>query len=165
MGSTFTVIAVRGTQQPGEIPQLDRIDGGDEWFLFRPSDRYAYSSTIRDLTLQAAKAVKGVALAGFVEDSDFAFLLAATSEGAQIWLFIDPEAAEDYAEGAEALQLSSSQTGDEPERFATWSQLTPKPVDSDSLRQLLAQESAFSEETMMAVFESLGIHVPWNATS
>jgi hypothetical protein len=165
MGSTFTVIAARGTQQPGEIPQLDRIEGGDEWFLFRPSDRDAYPSTIRDLTHRAAKAVKGVALAGFVEDSDFAFLLAATSEGAQVWLLIDPEAAEDYREAAEALQLSSPQTGDEPERFAVWSKLTPKPVDSDSLRQLLAQETVFSEEPMMAIFESLGIHVPWNATS
>ena len=46
-----------------------------------------------------------------------------------------------------------------------WSKLTPKPVDSHSLRQLLAQETVFSEEPMMAVFESLGIHVPWNATS
>ncbi len=130
--------------------------------MFRPADRYAYPSTIRDLTFEAAKSVAGVALAGFVEDSDFAFVLAATSEGAQVWLLIDPEAAEDYAEAAEALQLSSPQTGDEPDRFAMWSQLTPKPVDSDSLRELLAQDSVFSEDPMMAVFESLGIQVPWN---
>ena len=89
-------------------------------------------------------------------------MLAATSEGAQVWLLIDPEAAEDYAEAAEALQLSSPQIGDEPDRFATWSQKTPQPVDSDWLRQLLAQESVFSEEPMMAVFEGLGIQVPWN---
>lgn len=160
MGTTFTIIAARGTQEPGELPQLERLDGGDEWSLFRPVDRYPYPSTIRDLTIEAATSVGGVALAGFVEDSDFAFLLAATSDGALVWLFIDPEGAEDYAEGAEALQLSSPRTGDEPERFAMWSQQTPQPVDSDSLRQLLKQDSVFSEEPMMAVFESLGIQVP-----
>ena len=46
-----------------------------------------------------------MALAGFVEDSDYVYLLAATSEGALVWLLIYPDAAEDYAEGAEALQL------------------------------------------------------------
>lgn len=163
MGATFTVIAARGTQEPGEIARLDRIDEGDAWSVFRPVDRYVYPSTIRDLTIEAATSVGGVALAGFVEDSDFAFLLAATYEGALVWLFIDPESAEDYAEGAEALQLASPRTGDEAERFATWSQRTPQPVDSDSLRELLGQDSVFSEEPMMAVFESLGIQVPWNA--
>ena len=103
-----------------------------------------------------------MALAGFVEDSDFAFLLAATSEGTLVWLLIDPEGAEGYAEGAEALLLSSPRTGDEPERFATWSQLTPEPVDPNALRQILTGESVFSEEPMMAVFESLGIDVPWD---
>jgi hypothetical protein len=61
MGATFTVIAARGTQQPGDIAQLDRIDGGDDWSLFRPVDRFAYPSTIRDLTLEAATSFDGVA--------------------------------------------------------------------------------------------------------
>lgn len=130
--------------------------------MFRPVDRYAYPTTIRDLTIEVATSVGGVALAGFVEDSDFAFLLAATSDGALVWLFIDPESAEDYAEGAEALQLSSPRTGDEPERFAMWSQVTPRQVDADALRQVLEQDSLFSEEPMMAIFERLDIQVPWD---
>ena len=48
------------------------------------------------LAIEAATAVGGVAVAGFVEDSDFAFLLAATTEGALVWLLIDRESAEDY---------------------------------------------------------------------
>jgi hypothetical protein len=162
MGSTYAVIAARGTQVPGEIAQLARIDGGDDWSLFRPVDRFAYPSTIRDLTLEAAASVGGVALAGFVEDSDWAYLLASTSEGALVWLLIDPEGAEDYAEGAEALRLSSPRTGDEPERFAMWSQLTPKPIDAEAIRQVLEEDSLLSEEPMMAVFERLDIQVPWD---
>jgi hypothetical protein len=126
----------------------------------RPVNRYAYPSTIRDLALAAAASFDGVAVAGFVEDSDFAFLLATTSEGALVWLLINPEGAEDYAEGAEALQLSSPRTGEEAERFAMWSQLTPNPVEPDALRQLLSQDTVFREEPLMAVFESLGIQVP-----
>ena len=162
MGATFSVIAARGTKQPGDIAQLDRIDGGDDWSLFRPVDRFAYPSTIRDLTLEAATSVDGVALAGFVADSDYGYLLAATSEGALVWLLIDPDAAEEFAEGSEALQLSSPQTGDEPERFALWSQVTPRPVDADALREVLEQDSLFSEEPMMAIFERLDIQVPWD---
>jgi hypothetical protein len=130
--------------------------------LFRPVDRFAYPSTIRDLTLEAATSVDGVALAGFVADSDYAYLLAATSEGALVWLLIDPDAAEEFAEGSEALQLSSPRTGDEPERFALWSRWTRGQSTPMHFDKVLEQDSLFSEEPMMAIFERLDIQVPWD---
>jgi hypothetical protein len=41
-------------------------------------------------------------------------------------------------------------------------QVNPRPVDADALRQVLEQDSLFSEEPMMAIFERLDIQVPWD---
>jgi hypothetical protein len=119
-------------------------------------------STVGDLTSALARLADSPAVSGFVEDSDWACLLAATQDGLAACLVMDPEGAEMYAEGQDALNLASQRGGDQVEAVATWSRLTSKPIDSQTLRRIVEVDTAFSEEPLMQAFKALGIDVPWD---
>lgn len=162
MGTTLTVVAVQ-TATPLVVEGLELgTKTQDGWSLYRPSERYAYPSTVGELTSVLARLADSPAVSGFVEDSDWACLLAATQDGLAACLVMHPEGAEDYAEGQDALSLASQRGGDQAEAVAMWSHLTSKPIDSQTLREIVEVETVFAEEPLMQAFRALGIGVPWD---
>jgi hypothetical protein len=160
MGTTLTVIAVR-TDKPPVIDGLELVDNHENgWSLYRPSDRYAYPSKVGDMTCSLASLADGPALAGFVEDSDWACLLAATQDGLAACVVMNPELAHEYAEGQDALNLASKRDGNQVDAVAMWSQLTSNALDSQALREIVNVDAIYWEEPLMRVFEALGIAVP-----
>jgi hypothetical protein len=162
MGTTYAVVAVR-TPAP---PNIEGLELGtttqDGWALYRPSDQYAYPSKVAELTSSLARLVDGPAVAGFVEDSDWACVLAATQDGPVACLVMNPEGAEGYAEGGDALNLASQRAGDQVDAVAMWSQLTSKPIDSQTLRKIVEVDAVVWEQPLAQAFEALGIVVPWD---
>jgi hypothetical protein len=97
-----------------------------------------------------------------VEDSDFAYLVAATTDGVAARLLFDADAAADYTEGTEALELVSNQSGHGPTLFEMWSHLSGRTVAATTVEDLLARDWTYSEDAVQALFDALGVEIPWN---
>ena len=158
MGFSFTLIASRsGLEPPRQLTRITEVGG---WTLYKPSKRYLQPADLEDLTIRLAKDREGPALGCWVQDSDWGYVAFALPEGVLGRVFVNPDAAEDYAEGQAALSLAQDETDEAEERLAVWSQFTPRQVSSETIKALVKRHTSFAEEPLFAIFEALGITVP-----
>lgn len=162
VGATYHFIAVLGEGVETAGLDVELLTGvGVTWSVFRASREDTSPTELDQLATSLAAAADSPALLGYVQHSDFAYIVATLPEGPTSRLVVSPEGADDYKEGAEALRLAAAQPGDPVARFEMWATLTGKPVGAERVREVVTTDWVVSEEALMAIAESLEIDVPW----
>jgi hypothetical protein len=99
-----------------------------------------------------ASAEGGAAVGAFVYDSDFGYIVGAEEGRATAHLVVKPALAREYDFDATS----------DPESFAAWSQVAPRPVRAEDVQEILTEEWVFAEEGVDALFERVGLPAPYD---
>ena len=145
------------------LQDWEEVEAVGGWSILKPIrgdplPYWIYPRELEEAGMQVAKA-GGVALAVFVENSDVAYAVACTDAGVVARLLFGVEAARDYTEGREALDLLSDEFSTQPEAFEAWSRLAGTPVSAERIREMLGQNWLFKEEAIFKLIKELRIPV------
>jgi len=162
MGTSFTCIAVLGKGDPARSPDARlRFDPPNGWRVYTPLDRSARPTAVEQIASALTRGPITLAVVGFVEDSDWAYIAGITPEGVVARIIIHPDGAEDYAAGQEVLSLASADRAAEADRLAMLAGLAGRGgLTAKRLLDVADVDSPYTEEPLFALFEELGIEVP-----
>jgi hypothetical protein len=162
MGTSFTCIAVLGKGEPPQSPDARlRFDPPSGWRVYTPLDRFARPTAVEKIASALVRGPNTLAVVGFVEDSDWAYIAGITPEGVVARFIIHPEGAEDYVEGQEVLSLASADRAAEADRLAMLAGLAGRDgLTAERLLDVAEVDSPFAEEPLFALLEEFGIEVP-----
>jgi hypothetical protein len=164
MGTSVCFVAVRAPRDMGQIGDAEQVAAHrDGWAVYQAKPkRWLYPRELEEMSDTLAAAAGGPALGAMVEDSDLAYVVATTADGVAARLLFGAELAEDYQEGAEALELMSHQSGNGPALLEMWSHVSGRAIPAATVEELVSKDWTYSEDAVQALFDALGVEIPWD---
>jgi hypothetical protein len=105
------------------------------------------------------------ALGSFVEDSDYAYVIAFAPGHVFIPFLLNPDAARDYKDGRLVLERLaagnwSGDVEDTSQSLAAWSAECPQQITPAEVRHLLTRQWTYAEEGVARLLDALGLPFP-----
>jgi hypothetical protein len=169
MGKTSIVVAGRLPERMhhrlATLGTKPSIWGSGEWKTMEFSRPAHPAELVRVLEALRGE-IEAPILATYLQDSDFAFVVAVNGDGLQAQLVINGRSASDYQEGQWVIERGMPEgPGSEwmesaADRFARWSAELPQPMSRERVLGLVEREWPIGDDVLNLILQELGLPLP-----